>query len=77
MISADLDRLGQLRPGDLIRFHRVTLDPVAGWDLHPLKTNTSFTAHCVPVSGPDDGKGSSRGFLAIDSNLDRNYRHWP
>jgi 5-oxoprolinase (ATP-hydrolysing) subunit C len=26
VISADLDRLGQLRPGDLIRFHRVGLD---------------------------------------------------
>jgi biotin-dependent carboxylase-like uncharacterized protein len=26
VISADLDRLGQLRPGDVIRFRRVTLD---------------------------------------------------
>jgi allophanate hydrolase subunit 2 len=26
LISADLDRLGQLRPGDAIRFRRVTLD---------------------------------------------------
>jgi antagonist of KipI len=26
VISADLDRLGQLRPGDAIAFHRVTLD---------------------------------------------------
>ena len=26
VISADLDRLGQLRPGDVIRFHRVGLD---------------------------------------------------
>lgn len=26
VISADLDRLGQLRPGDGIRFHRLTLD---------------------------------------------------
>jgi allophanate hydrolase subunit 2 len=26
VISADLDRLGQLRPGDVIRFRRTTLD---------------------------------------------------
>ncbi len=26
IISADLDRLGQLRPGDRTRFRRVTLD---------------------------------------------------
>jgi antagonist of KipI len=26
VISADLDRVGQLRPGDSIRFERVTLD---------------------------------------------------
>jgi allophanate hydrolase subunit 2 len=32
VISADLDRLGQLRPGDEIRFRRVTLDEARGAD---------------------------------------------
>lgn len=32
LISADLDRLGQLRPGDLIRFRRVTLEEARGAD---------------------------------------------
>ena len=32
VISADLDRLGQLRPGDTIRFRRVTLDEARGAD---------------------------------------------
>ena len=29
-------------------------DPVAGWELHPLKNQHLFTAHtsCVPVSSP-------------------------
>jgi hypothetical protein len=29
-------------------------DPVAGWELHPLKSQHLFTAHtsCVPVSSP-------------------------
>jgi hypothetical protein len=27
-------------------------DPVAGWELHPLKTYTFCTAHCVPVPLP-------------------------
>jgi hypothetical protein len=29
-------------------------DPVAGWELHPLKTKHLFTAHtsCVPFSSP-------------------------
>lgn len=32
VISADLDRLGQLRPGDVIRFRRMTLDEACGED---------------------------------------------
>ncbi len=32
VISADLDRLGQLRPGDVIRLHRVGLDEARGAD---------------------------------------------
>jgi biotin-dependent carboxylase-like uncharacterized protein len=33
VISADLDRLGQLRPGEVIWFHRVTLDEARHADL--------------------------------------------
>jgi 5-oxoprolinase (ATP-hydrolysing) subunit C len=36
VISADLDRLGQLRPGDVIRFRRVTLDAARRAD-HDLR----------------------------------------
>ena len=32
MISTDIDRLGQLRPGDVIPFHRVRLDEARGAD---------------------------------------------
>ncbi len=42
VISADLDRLGQLKPGDLIRFRRVTLDDARHEDRLARQARTSF-----------------------------------
>lgn len=42
VISADLDRLGQLKPGDPIRFRRVTLDQARHEDRMARQARTTF-----------------------------------
>jgi allophanate hydrolase subunit 2 len=65
VISADIDRLGQLRPGDVIRFRRVTLDEARCVDdamRQALKVRLNRVATAAQDmtyrgSGPDLGPG--------------------
>ena len=50
VISADLDRLGQLKPGDAIAFRRVTLDDARRIDQHAREARRIFLSRISTVA---------------------------
>ena len=50
MISADLDRLGQLKPGDPIRFRRVTLAEARHEDRKTRQARRTFLSRVAIVA---------------------------
>ena len=51
VISADLDRLGQVRPGDAVRFERVTLAEARVWDREALIVSAARRARIATAAG--------------------------
>jgi 5-oxoprolinase (ATP-hydrolysing) subunit C len=55
VISADLDRLGQLRPGDVIRFRRVALDEARCED-HDMRLERKVLLRRVATAAQESGE---------------------
>jgi 5-oxoprolinase (ATP-hydrolysing) subunit C len=53
VISADLDRLGQLKPGDAIAFHRVTLEDARRYDQQARRARRTFLSR-VSTAAQDE-----------------------